>query len=65
MDAYTQKTRLTRENKIDLLKVGAAVLFSPPTYYPSFSELRSSAFVKLNETDNMCVWCGLTAAFGG
>ena len=39
MDAYTQKTRLTRENKIDLLKVGAAVPFSPPTYYPSFSEL--------------------------
>ena len=46
-------------------EVGAAVPFSPPTYNPSFSELGSSAFVKLNETDNMCVWCGLTAAFGG
>ena len=56
---WREKTRLTCS------KVGAAVPFSPPTYYPSFSELWSSAFVKLNETDNMCVWCGLKAAFGG
>ena len=51
---HSKKTIWREKTTLTCSKVGAVVPFSPPRYYPSFSELRSSAFVKLNETEK--VW---------